>query len=53
MSDLAILVDEANTLADMLAADVELASTREEHIRVSARAQAARNLVSALEDLTR
>lgn len=41
MSDVTELVTAADELAELLAADVEQAKTREEHIRVTARANEA------------
>ena len=38
----------AAALAEELASDIPLAKTREEHIRVTARANAAANLLNAL-----
>lgn len=43
------LLQAARDLADELRNDIDLAKTREEHIRVTARANAARELASALE----
>lgn len=42
------IIEMADTLATELAADVALATTREEHIRVSARANAANTLAAML-----
>ena len=49
--DLDIAVDTARSLAKNLADDIELAKTREEHIRVTARANEAGTLTLALEYL--
>jgi hypothetical protein len=45
------IIELAQHLADELTKDVELSATREEHIRVSARANAARHLAIAVEEL--
>jgi len=42
------LLDAARSLAEDLKSDIELAKTREEHIRVTARANAAWELVNVL-----
>lgn len=42
------LAELAARLAEQLAADVELARTRDEHVRVTARAHEARRLADAL-----
>lgn len=43
---------QARELAAWLQSDVELAATREEHIRLSARANEAENLAARLFDIT-
>ena len=45
------IIELAQHLADELTKDVELAATREEHIRVSARANAAQHLAIAVKEL--
>lgn len=42
------ILEAASALADELKADIPLAKTREEHIRVTARANAAAELVNLL-----
>jgi hypothetical protein len=42
------LIAAASKLADELTGDIELAKNREDHIRVTARANAARELVNLL-----
>jgi len=49
--DLDIAVETARSLARNLANDIEQAKTREEHIRVTARANEAGTLALALEHL--
>ena len=49
--DLDIAVETARNLAKNLSDDIELAKTREEHIRVTARANEAGTLALALEYL--
>jgi hypothetical protein len=49
--DLGHAVETARVLAENLAGDIELAKTREEHIRVTARANEAGTLALALEYL--
>jgi hypothetical protein len=51
MRELSQLIDEASELAARLSDDIELAKTREEHIRVTARANEASNLARALSEL--
>lgn len=46
------LLDAARDLANQLSADIQLATTREEHIRVTARANAAAALHNGLLSLT-
>lgn len=45
-----VIIELAEELARDLEADIALASTRMEHIRVTARANAARNLLLALKE---
>lgn len=47
------LAAAARALADVLTEDVALASTREEHVRLTARANEAQTLASSLEEVTR
>jgi len=47
------LVAAARALAEILTEDVALASTREEHVRLTARANEAQTLASSLEEVTR
>lgn len=42
------ILEAARTLADELSKDIQLASTREEHIRVTARANAAAALYNGM-----
>jgi hypothetical protein len=51
MNELSQLVGEAGELAARLSADIPLAKTREEHIRVTARANEAANLFQGLSEL--
>jgi len=51
MSDVTELAEAARKLADELAADVEQAKTREEHIRVTARANEAARIAHMLRHL--
>jgi dsDNA-binding SOS-regulon protein len=44
------MLDTAEELATLLTADIPLAKTREEHIRVTARANHATALVNAMRD---
>jgi len=46
------VTEAARELADRLAADIPLCRTRDEHIRVTARANEAANLHSAIRDLS-
>lgn len=50
------LIDEARRaaqdLADKLSSDIELCSTREEHVRITARANEAENLAQQLYDIS-
>jgi len=48
MPELIELLETASLLADDLRDDIPLARTREEHIRVTARANAARELVDKI-----
>jgi hypothetical protein len=52
MSALNDIIEMAASLAEDLHSDVRLASTRLEHIRVTARANEAVNLLYALQSLT-
>ena len=52
MSALNDIIEMAASLAEDLHSDVRLASTRLEHIRVTARANEAGNLLPALQSLT-
>lgn len=52
MPELTELLQTASLLADALRDDIPLARTREEHIRVTARANAARELVDKIFTLT-
>lgn len=52
MSALNDIIEMAASLAEDLHSDVRLASTRLEHIRVTARANEAVNLLHALQSLT-
>lgn len=45
-----VIIELARELAERLAEDVALASTRMEHVRVTARANAAANLLLALQE---
>jgi hypothetical protein len=45
-----VIIELAEALANDLLADVALASTRMEHVRVSSRANAARTLLLALKE---
>lgn len=47
-----VIIELAEALARDLLADVALASTRMEHVRVSSRANAAQNLLLALKETT-
>jgi hypothetical protein len=44
------LAETARALAEVLTEDVNLASTREEHVRLTARANEARNLAALLQN---
>jgi hypothetical protein len=46
------LAEAARELAERLAADIPLCRTRDEHIRVTARANEAANLLAAIGDLS-
>lgn len=48
MNELSLLAGEVSELAARLLADIPLAKTREEHVRVSARANEAANLLQAI-----
>jgi hypothetical protein len=52
MSDLSDIVAAAREHAERLAQDVKLASTRMEHIRVTARANEAAAILAMLENVT-
>lgn len=47
-----VIIELAEALARDLLADVALATTRMEHVRVSSRANAAQNLLLALKETT-
>ena len=51
MNELSQLIGEASELAARLSADIPLAKTREEHIRVTARANEAANLLQAISEI--
>ena len=51
MNELSQLVGEASELAARLSADIPLAKTREEHVRVTARANEAANLLQAISEI--
>jgi hypothetical protein len=46
------VTEAARELAERLAADIPLARTRDEHVRVTARANEATNLLAAIIDLS-
>lgn len=46
------ILTDAREHAERLAADIPLCRTRDEHVRVTARANEAAHIVSALEELT-
>jgi hypothetical protein len=47
------LAATARALAEVLTEDVALATTREEHVRLTARANEAQTLATSLEEVTR
>jgi hypothetical protein len=51
MNELSQVIGEASELAARLLADIPLAKTREEHIRVTARANEAANLLQAISEI--
>jgi len=51
-NDILELAATARALAEVLTEDVALASTREEHVRLTARANAAQTLATSLEEVT-
>jgi len=51
-SEIRELAATARALAEVLTGDVSLASTREEHIRLTARANEAQTLATSLEEVT-
>lgn len=52
LNELSAIIDMAKEHAERLADDVRLASTRMEHVRVTARANEAATILKALEILT-
>lgn len=50
-SEITKFLDSARELAEQLELDIQLAKTREEHIRVTARANAAFNLYNEMAEL--